>query len=70
MDLFTVEPETPRWITLKEKHGIYVTYKPDDDLVRAHYSDFYEEGETEREAVVAILHTCKLEGWETVSVEP
>lgn len=68
--LFEIEPETPRWVLLKQKHEIRVDYHKSSDEVAAIYGDFYETARTEREAVVALLHSLRLDGWETVSIEP
>lgn len=66
-----IPKEKPHWLVLKHRHNITVSHNKETDTIYAVYNGaYYETGETEREAVVALLHQLKLEGWETVSIEP
>ena len=72
--LFNIEPTTPRWVELAELHGIECYYYEPAHLLpiwRAEIEWFghteMEQGETKREAVVALIHRLKLEGWREVS---
>lgn len=78
-ELFEIPESKPRWKELASIHGI--TVKPirrlnDDDEKedafesRIHWFDHFQfaTGETEKEAVVTLVHRLKLDGWHTVSI--
>jgi hypothetical protein len=81
-ELFDIEPTAPKWRKLAEIHGIKsgaakvmkreggATYY--EDLFVASISWFgtveSDSGETEKEAVITLIHRLKLTGWETVSL--
>lgn len=72
--LFDIEPVIPRWKELAELHGLSCKY------IESGHIPFWsadiewfgnaesEKGETEREAVIALIHRLQLEGWRTVSL--
>lgn len=70
--LLKVPPVTPRWLVLKLRHNIHAFYENKTDLMHAQYSkdgiEHEKRGHTEKEAVIALIHTLKLEGWESVSL--
>ena len=73
--LFNIEPTTPRWAELADLHGIECTYREPGHLPPIWLSEIewfghteMEQGETKREAVVALIHRLKLEGWNTISL--
>lgn len=67
-------PESlPKWVELKAQHRIQsIPPASESDQwtanSQAHYA--YKVGDTEREAVVSLIHELKLEGWDTVSINP
>lgn len=73
--LFEIPETVPLWVTLKEKHGIEThcainTEEPHEWTAKLQSRYSYAKGETEREAVVTLIHSLKLKGWESVSVNP
>lgn len=73
--LLDVPDQEPAWIVAKKRHGIRCEYEDDSDMVRAVWenAEGYRntfEGYTEREAVVALIHSLKLTGWEHLSINP
>jgi hypothetical protein len=73
-ELFDIEPTVPKWRKLAEIHGIECEPRPLSAGVVwiASIDDFEatetDSGETEKEAVVTLIHRLKLTGWETVSL--
>ena len=71
-ELFNIEPTPPKWKQLADVHGITTGQNRETGTWKAEYDDFdeteSESGETEREAVVALIHRLGLSGWEGVSV--
>ncbi len=71
--MFDVPASAPKWRKLMQRHGITARRLDETperwgagyELNDATILGFY--GETERDAVVAMIHNLKLEGWETVS---
>ena len=71
-DLFNIEPTAPRWRELADMHGITANLIEETGEWTAWVEWFGEAemtcGDTEKEAVVSLLHRLKLTGWETVSI--
>lgn len=72
--LIDVPASVPKWRELMERHGIETIEALNMDTGKTRWESHTESipetfstGETEREAVVALIHNLKLEGWETVS---
>ena len=73
--LFNIEPTTPRWVELADLHGIEYDTQANGPspfcramLIRDGICEYYTIGETKREAVVALIHRLRLEGWREVSI--
>lgn len=70
--LFDTPESIPVWKALANLHGITTQYNSDSGTWSAHIDWFreieHEDGETEREAVVALVHRLKLAGWNTISM--
>lgn len=73
--LFDIEPVTPRWKELAELHGISCNYMEPHHLPPIWLAEIEwfgntetDQAETEREAVIALIHQLQLEGWKTVSL--
>ena len=71
-ELFQIEPTVPRWRELADTHGLFTQYNEDSGTWAACVDWFrsveHEEGDTEKEAVVSLIHRLRLTGWETVSL--
>ena len=73
--LFDIPQSTPKWQELADMHGIGCAYREPDHLPPAYVAEIeffghteMEQGETKREAVIALIHRLKLAGWDTVSI--
>ena len=73
--LFDIEPTTPRWQELADLHGITCHrteshYLPPVCIAELEWFGKTEtdQAETEREAVIALIHRLQLEGWRTVAL--
>ena len=58
----------PPWLVLKKRHGITAHYDQPRNIMKARYQNYEADGYDEREAVIALIHNLKLEGWESVSI--
>ena len=71
-ELFDIEPTVPKWRKIAEIHGITATHREESGEWTAWVEWFRSVemagGETEKEAVVTLIHRLKLTGWETVSL--
>lgn len=69
-ELFDIEPTVPKWRDLVNLHGIMTSQFQDETWMATtgHGYDETETGETEKEAVVSLIHRLRLTGWETVSL--
>lgn len=70
--LLDVEPVKPPWVLLMEKHGIETRYDDKNTNWEAswdqgHHTPIKQTGESERDAVVRLVHVAKLDGWQGVS---
>lgn len=73
--LLEVPDQEPLWITAKLRHRIRCEYDQDTDTVLAVWenAEGYRntfEGDTEREAVISLIHALKLTGWQSLSINP
>jgi hypothetical protein len=69
--LFDIPETVPKWREIADKFGIVATYRESPFLPPAWVAEMFEDmeqGETEKEAVVALIHKLQLEGWSTVSL--
>lgn len=73
-ELFDVPETKPRWRQLKEEHGIMTwtditLSSPDSRTWSAEHesSPIRCKGDTEREAVIDLIHKLKLPGWDSLS---
>ena len=73
--LFEIEPTTPKWRELMDLHGIECHYIESGHLppiwrskIDWYGDNEYEQAETEREAVITLIHRLQLEGWKTISL--
>lgn len=70
--LFEIEPTVPNWRELADIHGIVTAHNEDSGTWAAWVDWFrdveHEDGLTEKEAVVALIHRLKLTEWESVSL--
>ena len=70
--LFDIPETTPKWRELADQHGISAALRSESDEWTALVEWFGEvemdRGDTEKEAVVALIHRLQLAGWETVSL--
>ena len=73
--LFEIEPTRPKWQELADLHGICSkNYNHDFPLCSweatiDHFGSLEAVwGQTEREAVITLIHVLKLEGWREVSI--
>jgi hypothetical protein len=71
-DITKMEPTAPNWRELADMHGITANLIEETGKWTAWVEWFGEAemtcGDTEKEAVVSLLHRLKLTGWETVSI--
>lgn len=71
-DLFNIEPTAPKWRELADLHGITANLIKETGEWTAWVEWFGKAemtcGDTEKEAVVSLIHRLRLTGWETVSI--
>ena len=71
-DLFNIEPTAPKWRELADMHGITANLIEETGKWTAWVEWFGQAemtcGDTEKEAVVSLIHRLKLTGLETVSI--
>ena len=71
-ELFQIEPTAPKWRELADLHGIAATLRDDSGEWTAWVEWFHSVeiagGDTEKEAVVSLIHRLRLTGLETVSL--
>jgi hypothetical protein len=70
--MLDVEPIKPRWVLLKEKHDIETSFDETHQHWQAvwdrnHHVPIKHYGDSEREAVIKVIHLMKLDGWMDVS---
>jgi hypothetical protein len=73
--LFEIPETTPKWQELADIHGIICGLREPDYLPPIYVAEIEwfgktesEQGESKREAVIALIHRLKLEGWKTISL--
>ena len=71
-DLFNIEPTAPKWQELADIHGITANLIKETGEWTAWVEWFHSVemagGDTEKEAVVSLIHRLRLTGLETVSL--
>jgi len=72
--LLSVDPVEPLWKRLKQRHNIAAEALDEDKFKATYYprnaGSVSRTGDTERAAVVAIIHELKLIGWDQVTADP
>lgn len=74
--LFEVEPSDPQWVNAKIRHNITVACI--DDTKPIYRATYYpkdrgfvtQDAETEKMAVISLIHALKLPGWDELSANP